>query len=584
MSRPQARPTVADALAHLRRGETVLGAGLLETLLKHNPRDAQALGLAGAVALQRGDRKRAIDLLTRALALKPDDVSSHSNLAVAYLREGRNGEAKQQLERALSLKPDAPEALVNLASLHRQAGDYTSAELLYRKAATLRPGMADAHAGLALALEKLGRPREALVAAEDAVRLQPNLAEVHRTMGLVQDALGNLPASIAALERAIALAPRDARIEAELGNTLAAFGKRDLAIAHYRKALALAPGNASYERMLGRLDAESATLAEQQASFEAPATSDDQRMHLGFALGKSAEDAGDYPTAFRYLDTANRLRRAGYSYDRAESDTAFAEIEATFTPELFAARSGHGVDDATPIFVLGMPRSGTTLVEQILASHPAVTGAGELPLLRDLVISSTIKRPIHYPELLADLTDADLKQLGQTYVDRLRGYAPQARFITDKMPGNFMLIGFIALCLPNAKIIHCVRDAADTSVSIWRNYFSTRLDYAYDLGEIGHYHRLYQRLMAHWHRVLPGRIHDISYEALVDDQDSETRRLLTYCGLDFRREVLDFHRTERPVHTASAAQVRSPISRKSIGIAARYGDLLAPLHAELDRP
>ncbi|MBN9310447.1 tetratricopeptide repeat-containing sulfotransferase family protein [Devosia sp.] len=583
MNRPAARPTVADALAHLRRGETVLGAAMLETLLRQNPRDAQAMGLAGAVALQRGDRGRAIELLSRTLALAPDDVSSHSNLAVAYLNEGRGDDARRHLQRALELKPDAPEALVNLANLLQREGDAAGAEPLYRRVTALRPAMADAHAGLALALEKLGRPREALVAAEEAVRLQRNLAEAHRTIGLVQDALGDFAAAVTALERAIALQPGNAWLHADLGNTLAAFGKREPAIAHYRKALALAPGNAAFERLLGRLDAESGALAEKVSRFEATATSDDQRMHLGFALGKAFEDAGDYPRAFHYLDAANRLRRASYSYDRADSEAAFVEIEATFTPELLAARAGHGVPDPTPIFVLGMPRSGTTLVEQILASHPDVTGAGELPLLRDLVISSTTRRPIHYPQLLADLGDAGLARLGRDYLNRLRAYAPEARFITDKMPGNFMLIGFIALCLPEARIIHCVRDPADTAVSIWRNYFSSHLGYAYDLGDIGHYHRLYQKLMAHWRRVLPGRMHDISYEQLVEDQEGETRRLLAHCGLDFRAECLDFHRTERPVHTASAVQVRSPISRSSIGIAARYGELLAPLHAELDR-
>ncbi len=581
MSRTEARPTVADALAHLRRGEAALAAALLETLIRRDPRDAGALGLAGAVALQRGERQRAIELLSRALALAPGDASSHSNLAVAYLRERRTDDARRHLQRALELQPDSPEALVNLANLHRQAGEHSAAEPLYRRAAELRPAMADARLGLAQALESLGRPGEALAAAEAALRLQPGLVEALRVVGLAHDALGRLEPAVAAFERAAALSPRDARLEADLGNTYAAFGRREEAIAHYRRALELSPGNAAYERQLGRLFADSGSLADRQARFDAPDTPDQQRMHLGFALGKAFEDAGDHATAFRYLDAANRLRRARYDYRRADSEAAFAEIEATFTPELLAARSGHGTADASPIFVLGMPRSGTTLVEQILASHPDVTGAGELPLLRDLVIGSSTRRPIHYPELMAELSDADLASLGRTYVERLRAYAPEARFITDKMPGNFMLIGFIALCLPGARIVHCVRDPADTSVSIWRNYFSTHLGYAYDLGEIGHYHRLYQRLMAHWRRALPGRIYDISYEALVDDQEGETRRLLAHCGLDFRPECLDFHRTERPVHTASAAQVRAPISRNSIGIAARYGELLAPLHAAL---
>ena len=580
MSRPAA-PTIADALAHLRRGETVLGAAMLDTVLKHHPRDPAALGLAGAVALQRGDTARAIELLSRTLALAPRDVSSHSNLALAYRRTGLAAEARRHLEQALALKPDAVEALVNLAQLHQQANDNLAAEPLYRRAIAARPAMLEAQIGLATTLEKLGRPAEALAFAKEAIRLRPKSADAHRTLARLHDMLGQFDAAVAAHRRAIELAPADPRSHADLGNTYGAFGKREAAIAEYRKALELAPGNAGYERLIGRFEADAGTLPEKVARFDTPGTPTEEKLHLGFAIGKSLEEAGDYPAAFRYLDAANRLRRAGYKYDKADSEAAFAELEATFTPELIADRSGQGVADATPIFVLGMPRSSTTLVEQILASHPDVTGAGELALLRDLVIGATRTRPIHYPELLADLTDADLNRFGADYVRRLRAYAPEARFITDKMPGNFMLIGFIALTLPNAKIIHCVRNPADTGVSIWRNYFSTHLGYAYDLSEIGHYIRLYRSLMAHWHRLLPGRIYDIEYEALVADQEGETRRLLDHCGLSFDPACLDFHCTERPVHTASAVQVRSPISRSSIGIAARYGDLLAPLHAAL---
>ncbi len=580
MSR-QAAPTVADALTLLRRGETVLGAAMLDTVLRHNPRDPAALGLAGAVTLQRGDAARAIELLTRTLALDPRDATSHSNIALAYMRTGRNADARRHLEQALALKPDTVEALVNLAQLHQQANDSLAAEPLFRRAIAARPTMIEAHTGLAGALEKLGRPAEALAAISEAIRLQPRFAPAYRTLGRLNDMLGQFEAAIAAHQRAIELAPTDPRGHADLGNTYGAFGKREAAIAEYRKALELAPGNAGYERLIGRFEADTGTLADKQARFDAPDTPAEQKLHLGFAIGKALEGAGDYAAAFRYLDAANRLRRAGYSYDPADSEAAFAELETTFTPELFAARSGHGVEDATPIFVLGMPRSSTTLVEQILASHPDVTGAGELVLLRDLVIAASRRRPIHYDELLADLSDQDLTQFGADYVRRLRGYAPDAKFITDKMPGNFMLIGFIALTMPNAKIVHCVRDPADTCVSIWRNYFATHLGYAYDLGEIGHYHTLYQRLMAHWHRVLPGRIHDISYEALVADQEGETLKLLDHCGLGFDPACLEFHRTERPVHTASAAQVRSPISRSSIGIADHYGELLAPLRAAL---
>lgn len=572
---------VGEALAHLRRGEAVLGAALLEALIKDFPADPAVLGLAGAVALQRGDRPRAIKLLAAALRANPGDASIHSNLALAYLGSGQLDEAQRHLERALAINPNSPEALVNLGNLHRQRRNLAAAEPLYRRAVALRPDLGEAHNNLAQVLEHLGRPVEALAAAERACALQPNAIEPLLTLSSVHGEIGNLDAAAAAARGAIALRPRDPRGHEQLGRTLAAFGRRDEAIQSYRAALSFDPGRAATQRMLGRFDAETGSIAERQSRFDAPGTSAEERLHLGFALGKSFEDAGNYAAAFRYLAEANRLRRAGFSYDPADSDAAFAEIEQSFTADLFAKRLGSGDPDPTPIFVLGMPRSGTTLVEQILASHPDVKGAGELPLLRELVTSSTTRRPIRYDQLLADLDEAGFATLGRTYIERLRNYSPTARFVTDKMPGNFLLIGIIALALPNARIIHCVRNPADTAISIWRNYFSSHLGYAYDLAEIGHYHRLYQHLMAHWHAVLPGRVYDIAYESLVGDQEGETRRLLAHCDLDFRPECLDFWRTERPVHTASAAQVRHPISRGSIGIAGRYGELLAPLHAAL---
>jgi tetratricopeptide (TPR) repeat protein len=366
---------------------------------------------------------------------------------------------------------------------------------------------------------------------------------------------------------------------------LIAFGRRDDAIAGYKAALALSPGNAEWLRMLGKLDAEQTSLADARKRYAAAASGSEERAHLGFHLGKLLEEAGAFPEALDVLLDANRIVRQGLAYDPADSDRAFADIIATFSAELFADRAGAGDPDRTPIFVLGMPRSGTTLVEQIIASHPDVFGAGELPLMRDVVAAAYAETGTgSYAELLARLDNLALASLGRDYVGRLRDYSSAAERITDKMPGNFLLIGMIKLALPNATVIHCVRDPADTGISIFKNYFARGLGalrYAYDLAEIGHYHRLYQTLMRHWHAVLPGFVHDVSYEALVADQEGETRRLLDACGLDFRPETLDFFKTERPVHTASLAQVRSPISAASIGIADRYGEGLAPLRAAL---
>jgi hypothetical protein len=238
------------------------------------------------------------------------------------------------------------------------------------------------------------------------------------------------------------------------------------------------------------------------------------------------------------------------------------------------------------VFVLGMPRSGTTLVEQVLASHPEVAGAGEFTVLNRLV--GTLQAgsgPFRFEAALGELNAGLLARIGRAYLDHTRGLAPAARYIVDKTPGNFLLIGMIRLLFPNARIVHCNRDAVDTSLSIFRTYFAaTGLRYAWDLGEIGHYHRLYQQLMAHWRTLLPGFVHETSYEAMVGDFEGEGRRLSGFLGLDWRPELRAFFNTPRPVQTASAAQVRQPIYKSSIGHAARYGERVAPLLAALGLP
>lgn len=579
----QARQRLAVAVGHLQRGQLEQGSALLDQLLDAYPDEPSTLQLAGAVALQRGRRTDAIRLIGRALQLNPRLVDAHSNIALAYLGEGRSDDAERHLNRALALRPDFPEALVNLANLYRERSELLRAEPLYRRALALRPSFPEADNNLALVLNDTGRPLEAEQHARRAIAQRPGFAEAYQTLGQVLDTLGRMDEAIAAHRQAVALSPRRARAHADLAATLMAFGRRGEAIDAYRAALELEPRRDEWRRVLGKLDAETTSLADQEARYRDPAATPEQKMHLGFAVGKGLEDAGEYARALPYLLEANALKRATYAYDPGGSEAAFADIAAAFGPELFARHQNAGSPDPTPIFVLGMPRSGTTLIEQILASHPDVFGAGELPLLRDLSngLGSGEEAAFRFTDILPPLKSAAFTTLGASYVSRLRGYSADARFITDKMPGNFLLIGMIRLALPNARIIHCVRDAADTSISIFKNYFASNLRYAYDLGEIGHYHRLYQRLMQHWHTVLPGFVHDVSYEALVADQEGETRRLLALCGLDFRPECLDFFATQRPVHTASAAQVRSPISNGSIGIARRYGDGLKPLYDAL---
>lgn len=588
--RAQLETAINAAIAALRRGDLKSGDGILQDVLKQVPGQPNALHLRGVVALQQGRRPDAIRLMQQAVTADGNLASARSDLAHALTLDDRLDEAETHLRRALALRPAFPEAEVNLGNVHRARRQLLLAEEAYRRAIALRPAFPESLSNLADILLSRGYPAEAEAAARQSIAVRANHAPGYQILGRVLDALGRLGPSLDAHDRGIALDPANARAHADRAATLIAFGRRDQAIAGYRQALALSPGNAEWVRMLGKLDAEQASLADTKKRYDAATPGSEERAHLGFHLGKQLEEAGAFREALDVLLDANRIVRQGFTYDPDDSERAFNDIIASFSAEHFADRVGTGNPDPTPIFVLGMPRSGTTLVEQIIASHPDVFGAGELPLLRDIVASALTRAGAgSYAELLARQDDAALATLGRDYVGRLRDYSSTSRRITDKMPGNFLLIGMIKLALPNARVIHCVRDPEDTCISIFKNFFARGLGalrYAYDLGEIGHYHRLYQRLMQHWHAVLPGFVYDVRYEALVADQEGETRRLLDACGLDFRPETLAFFETERPVHTASLAQVRSPISAASIGIAERYGDGLAPLRAALrgERP
>jgi Sulfotransferase family len=272
------------------------------------------------------------------------------------------------------------------------------------------------------------------------------------------------------------------------------------------------------------------------------------------------------------------------SYDEKAAVGFFDRIEAVFTPALTRDKKGLGESSSRPIFVIGMPRSGTTLVEQILASHPAVHGAGELSAL-DTVVQSVRgpgNTPTAFPEFVTAADGPALRRIGLSYLAELQRIAPDGERVTDKMPSNYYYAGLIHLALPNAKIIHCVRDPVDTCVSCYSKLFSGAQIHTYDLAELGRYYRRYERLMAHWRRVLPkGRILDVRYEDVVADLEGQARRILAYCALPWDDRCLAFHRTERPVRTASATQVRRPIYNTAVGRWRAYADDLGPLLAAL---
>jgi tetratricopeptide (TPR) repeat protein len=311
--------------------------------------------------------------------------------------------------------------------------------------------------------------------------------------------------------------------------------------------------------------------------YSADRTTSEQKMHLAFGLGKVYEELEEYQKAFQYLDEGNRLKRETFNFSIAREGEVFSAVKQASAAQTAEQASGGDPDD-TPIFILGMPRSGTSLTEQILASHPQVVGAGELRDLWQVACSLChTQAPTEIPGCIADADQELINRLGKEYVARLRRFSDSARHIVDKMPHNFLFVGIIRRALPNARIIHCERDPVDNCLSIFKNFFVSEHGYAYDLKELGEYYLLYQDLMQFWQERYPGVIHRLSYESMVADQENTTRALLEYCGLPWDDACLQFHKTARGVKTASSSQIRRPIYEKSVQLWKQYERELAPL-------
>jgi tetratricopeptide (TPR) repeat protein len=474
--------------------------------------------LAAARAEQASGRlEQAMALYAQAMAMAPSRIEPYLGSGDVCIAAGQYDEALYWYERARGVVADAPQALEGAGDALLALGRPADALAVYEKLQALNGKSNIAFHGAAEALKQLGRLKEARRAAERAVELAPDIAGHHHLLG-----------------------------------ELARFVENDPRLAG-----------------LHRLRDKAASLP------------DVEQCELHFALGKACDDLGRHTEAFEHWQTANAIKRRHIAYDETMFLAILRDLAAAFTPEVIAKRRGAGDPSDVPVFVVGMPRSGTTLVEQIIASHPSATGLGELMYLHDL-LGQGLAGP-QFPANFAGVPNEELRRLGFHYVMRVRADAPQAKRIVDKLTANFMLCGLIHLALPGAKIIHVQRDALDTCLSCYANMFSQNIDYSYDLGELGRYYRAYEEMMAHWRRVLPdGAMLEVRYEDIVADLPAQARRIIAYCGLEWDDECLSFHKAGRVVHTLSAAQVREPVYRRAVGRAGPYMQWLAPLRAALD--
>jgi tetratricopeptide (TPR) repeat protein len=507
----------------------------------------------------------------------------------AALAANRIPEAEHLLKAHLKAQPTDVAAIRMLAEVAARIGRYVDAEHLLERCLELAPGFAAARHHYAIVLFRQAKGEAALAEIERLLAEEPDDPSYRSLKAAILARLGDFEPSIALYERLLREVPAQPKLWMSYGHALKTVGRRADGEAAYRRGVELQPSFGEAWWSLANLktfrfdDADVATMAREAA---APGASEDDRLHLEFALGKACEDREDWAASFRHYAEGNRIRRGQIEYDAAESAAHVERSKATLTREFFAARTGVGCPAPDPIFVLGMPRAGSTLVEQILSSHPRVEGTQELPdviaLARSLRRGDAPGEGVRYLDRLASLDPDRLRALGEEYLARTRIQRRTDRpFFIDKMPQNFAHVGLIHLMLPNAKIVDARRHPMQCCFSVFKQHFARGQHFSYDLVELGRYYRDYVELMAHFDAVLPGRVHRVIYERMVDDTETEIRRLLDYCGLAFDERCLRFHETDRAVRTPSSEQVRRPIFRDAVEQWRHYAPWLGPLEAAL---
>jgi tetratricopeptide (TPR) repeat protein len=576
--------TVSEALlltARLLREDAQAAAAQAREILRAAPGNADALRLLGAALRRTGDDAAAERAELDAIAFSVGDAELMR--AAEALVDNDLAAAEHVLRPRLKAKPTDVAAIRMMAELAGRLGRYQDAENLLRRALELAPAFAPARANLATVLYKQNRPAEAIAELD---RLQGADREANRNLeAAALGRIGSYEEAIGLYEQVLARFPGQAKVWMSYGHILKTVGRQADSVAAYRRAIDAAPGLGEVWWSLANLKTvafDDADIAAMTGALAGAHLGEEDRFHLHFALGKAHEDRGEAEAAFGHYAQGNRLRRAGIDYDPDEISGHVRRSRAFFTAALFGSRAGQGHPAPDPIFILGMPRAGSTLIEQILASHSQIEGTMELPdipaLAKRLSARKLKTEASAYPECLADLDAAALAALGAEY---LEGTSIQRKtdrpFFIDKMPNNWAHTGLIRLILPNAKIIDARRHPLGCCFSNFKQHFARGQGFSYDLAELGRYYADYVALMAHIDAVQPGRVHRLLYERMIEDPEAEVRRLLGYLGLPFEPACLAFHENARAVRTASSEQVRRPINREGLDQWRPYELWLAPL-------
>lgn len=592
----------------------------LQSAVKIDPKNAQALNNLGIIHYERRKFSEAVDFYRRALESRPNMAEALNNLGNALRQTGDIDGAMQAYQEALTYRAVYPEAYNNLGTLLQQDKQIDEAEHALRKAIQQNPKYVEAHNNLAQLLSSQKKDTEALrilgealkfapknvqtllitariqlrrnanhnaeQAAKLALKEDPESAEALTILGQVMHETDRYDEAIEYLERALKHKPENAEALNFYGVALKSVGRLEEARENILKALQLNDTMyGGYANLNDLVDFSSGVGEElfnrMEAIFESiPNQEAEPYLALHFAYAKALDDRGQHEKALEHYITGGRMKRAQLDYKESETFDFFDSIRKTFPKEIFESRKFQGIPDERPTFIVGMPRSGSTLVEQILSSHPDVYGAGEVKHLSRALGQLRDRFPSvpKYPGMMTKITPAQMELVGKSYLDALVTGAGKAKRITDKLLTNYFFVGLIHLLFPNAKVIHTRRDPVDTCLSGFTKLFKDDMPHSYDLGELGRYYGKYRELMEHWEKVLPeGVMITVQYEDVVADTEGQARRLIDFLGLPWNDKCVDFHKSDRPVKTASVAQVRKPIYKTSVERWRKYGDGLQPL-------
>ena len=561
---------------------------------KNEPKNVTLLIHLGEFLRQDNRVSDAINVLEKATILAPKDASAWTNLGIAFQQEQKITNAKLAYERTLALQPKSAAVLNNLGIIEKDAKNWESAlryfeksleidphhaeahsnvgnilqelskfrdaETSYKQAIALKPDYAEAHHNLGITLQKLGKLEEAVTSCKQAIALKPDYAEAHSNLGNTLQELGRLDEAETSYKQAIALKPDYAEAHSNLGKTLQELGKSDEAEANYKQAIALKPDFAEAHSMLTsmkKFDAQDEQYLKMRELYLDTNISEEQRCHINFGLAKACEDLKDFEQAFVHYSKGNALRKKLLNYDINQDVELFRQIIFNYPRiEQNSLTPGRLSKNLMPVFIVGMPRSGTTLAEQIISSHSQVTGAGELSYATQFGAAIATG--------FSEANESALLDFRHKYLAKLQNISDGKLIVTDKMPQNFRYIGLLCAAFPEAKIIHVKRNPAAVCWANYKQYFASKsIGYCYAIDDVIGYHKLYKNLMKFWINSLSNRLYSLDYERLTLNQESETRQLIDYLDLDWDDKCLSPQKNTRSVATASNLQVREKVYQGS---------------------